>query len=294
MMSEPKIGISEKLTETQAGLQQDDRSAQKLLAELIAKEQCVAIDSASVIPLPIPRFIYTTVNQLQQPDDLNGLIIGHHSLSETQTANTSEKRKMHPDAGKHQTLLSTIMAEQYPWVPLIESEQLSNPVRRENFIVCVSALHELNQLRTQKLTRHALIDFHSRYKLVLLAHNQPGYREIGPFVAQIHQWETLDEFFIVYRNKLMAILKQPATCENHVNVMMHIQGYFNRQQSAEQRSELCQVIHNYRLGDLPLSAPLTLLKKYLSEYPNNYLLTQKYFMLYPNNYFCINHEKAVT
>lgn len=176
------------------------------------------------------------------------------------------------------------MAKQYPWVPLIESEQLNNSALRENFIVCVSALHELNQLRAQKLTRHTLIDFHSRYKLVLLAHNQPGYRKIGPFVAKIHQWKDLDEFFIAYRKKLMAILQQPASCENHVNVMMHIQGYFNRQQSAEQRSELCQVIHDYRLGNLPLSTPLTLLKKYLSEYPNNYLLTQKYFMLYPNNY----------
>jgi len=284
MMSEPKIGISEKLTEFPAGLPQDDRSAQKLLTELIAEEQGVAIDSASVIPLPIPRFIYTTVDTLPQPDDLNGLIIGHHSAGENLAVNIAEKREMLPNTGEYQALLSTIMAEQYPWVPLIESEQLSNSARRENFIVCVSALHELNQLRTQKLTRHTLIDFHSRYKLVLLAHNQPGYREIGPFVAQIHQWESLDEFFIVYRNKLMAILQQPATRENHVNVMMHIQGYFNRQQSAEQRSELCQIIHNYRLGDLPLSAPLTLLKKYLSEYPNNYLLTQKYFMLYPNNY----------
>jgi len=281
MMSEPKIGISEKLTGFQAGLQQDDRSAQELLTELIAEAQCVAVDSASVIPLPNPRFIYTAENKLQQPDDLNGLIIGHHAISEGPEASIAES----PETGKYQALLSTTMAEQYPWVPLIESELLSSsPALRENFIVCVSALRELNQLRTQKLTRHILIDFHSRYKLVLLAHNQPGYREIGPFVAQLHQWEDLDDFFIVYRKKLMAILQQPATCENHVNVMMHIQGYFNRQQSAEQRSELCQVIHDYRLGNRPLSDPLMLLKRYLSEYPNNYLLTQKYFMLYPNNY----------
>lgn len=129
---------------------------------------------------------------------------------------------------------------------LDKSEQLSSAALRENFIICVSALSELNQLRTQQLTRHTLIDFHSRYKLVLLAHNQPGYREIGPFVAKIHQWKDLDEFFVAYRKKLMVILQQPASCENHVNVMMHIQGYFNRQQSAEQRSELCRVIHDYR------------------------------------------------
>lgn len=283
MMSKPKTGISENLTGLQVGLQQGDTSAQRLLTELVAKTQCIAVDSASVIPLPVPRFIYTIANKLQQPGDLNGLIIGQHSMSEG-SEDIAEQSERYPDTGKYQALLSARMEEQYPWVPLIKSEQLSSAALRENFIICVSALSELNQLRTQQLTRHTLIDFHSRYKLVLLAHNQPGYREIGPFVAKIHQWKDLDEFFVAYRKKLMVILQQPASCENHVNVMMHIQGYFNRQQSAEQRSELCRVIHDYRQGNLPLSEPLTLLKRYLSEYPNNYLLTQKYFMLYPNNH----------
>jgi uncharacterized protein YbgA (DUF1722 family) len=32
--------------------------------------------------------------------------------------------------------------------------------------------------------------------------------------------------FAIYREKLMAILKQPASRKNHTNVLMHIQGYF--------------------------------------------------------------------
>lgn len=284
MMGEPKIGTSEKLTGLQVGLQQDDMSFQELLAGLISRANCIPVDSASVIPLPIPRFIYTTASHLQQPDDLNGMIINHHPAEGSLKTEISDNKVKQADIEKHLALLNTTMAKKYSWVPLIESEQLDCSALRENFIVCVSALHELNQLQTQKLTRHMLIDFHSRYKLVLLAHNQPGYRQIGPFVAKIHQWQDLDKFFIAYREKLMAILQQPASRENHVNVMMHIQGYFNRQQTAEQRSELCRVIHDYRVGDLSLSVPLTLLKKYLSEYPNNYLLTQKYFMLYPNNF----------
>lgn len=73
------------------------------------------------------------------------------------------------------------------------------------------ALHELNALRARGLTRHGLLAFHSRYKLQLLAHHQAGYREIGPFVASLHEWEDLEAFFEVYREKLMAILKRPAS-----------------------------------------------------------------------------------
>lgn len=45
----------------------------------------------------------------------------------------------------------------------------------------------------------------------LLAHHQAGYREIGPFVASLSQWDNLEAFFEAYREKLMAILKHPAS-----------------------------------------------------------------------------------
>lgn len=286
MISEPKIGISEKLTGFQVGLPQDDNADQESVTDLFSRANAVAVDAAFVIPLPTPQFIYTTTDLPLNPDEMNGLIVGHDASGRLKIA-CSEKITKQIDTEKWQILLSSAMEEKYPWVPLINNEQLNDPALCENFIICVSALNELNRLQTQKLTRHLLIDFHSRYKLVLLAHNQPGYRKIGPFVAQIHQWQNLDDFFVVYRKKLMEILRQPASRENHVNVMMHIQGYFNRQQTAEQRNELCGVIHDYRLGYTPLSTPLTLLKRYLSEFPNDYLLTQKYLMMYPNNFIQI-------
>ncbi|CHY59873.1 putative pathogenicity island protein [Salmonella enterica subsp. enterica serovar Typhi] len=143
--------------------------------------------------------------------------------------------------------------------------------------------HELNTLRAKGLTRRALLDFHSRYKLQLLAHHQAGYREIGPFVASLHEWEDLDAFFVAYREKLMTILKKPASRKNHTNVLMHIQGYFRNQLNSRQRVELRDVILHYRDGLLPILAPLTLLKHYMAEYPDRYLMTQNYFDPYPDD-----------
>lgn len=174
------------------------------------------------------------------------------------------------------------LMEKYPWLPVEEDGRLHDPVLRENFIARIFALHELNTLRDKGLTRGALLAFHSRYKLQLLAHNQRAYREIGPFVASLHEWKDLDDFFVAYRDKLMAILKQPASRKNHTNVLMHIQGYFREKLNARQRSELREVILNYRAGLLPILAPLTLLKHYLAEHPDNYLLTQNYFDPYPD------------
>ncbi|MNR98300.1 hypothetical protein D3C71_1128230 [compost metagenome] len=99
----------------------------------------------------------------------------------------------------------------------------------------------------------------------------------------MHEWDDLEAFFVAYRDKLMAIMKQPASRKNHTNVLMHIQGYFREQLNARQRLELREVILNYRAGQLPILAPLTLLKHYLAEHPDNYLLTQNYFDPYPQD-----------
>ncbi|KAE9798702.1 DUF1722 domain-containing protein, partial [Escherichia coli] len=175
------------------------------------------------------------------------------------------------------------LMEAYPWLPVEEDGRLHDPVLRENFVERIFALNELNILRANGLTRHGILSFHSRYKLQLLAHNQAGYREIGPFVASMHEWNDLEAFFVLYREKLMAILKKPSSRKNHTNVLMHIQGYFRNQLNTRQRGELRDVILNYSSGLLPILAPLTLLKHYLAEYPDRYLLTQNYFDPYPND-----------
>ncbi len=73
------------------------------------------------------------------------------------------------------------------------------------------ALHELNHLYKEKLSRRELLAFHSRYKLQLLAHSRAGYKDMGPFVAAIHEWADLESYFEVYRDNLMAILRKPAS-----------------------------------------------------------------------------------
>ncbi|MEV9927071.1 DUF1722 domain-containing protein [Escherichia coli] len=162
-------------------------------------------------------------------------------------------------------LFTSTLMEKFSWLPVEEDGRLHDPVLRENFVERVFALHELNHLYKEKLSRRELLAFHSRYKLQLLAHSQAGYKDMGPFVAAIHEWADLESYFEVYRDKLMAILRKPASRKNHTNVLMHIQGYFSNYLSTRQRKELSEVILNYRSGTLPLLAPLTLLKHYLGD-----------------------------
>ncbi|UAY97515.1 YbgA family protein [Dickeya dadantii] len=178
-------------------------------------------------------------------------------------------------------LFTQQVRETLPWLPVEEDGRLHDPALRENFIARVYALHEFNQLWKKGLSRGALMGFHSRYKLLLLAHSQPEYRELGPFVAAMDQWDSLEAFAEQYRLRLMRLLSHPASRRNHTNVLMHVQGYFRRQLTAGQRQELTQLIDRYRQGMQPLLAPLTLLRHYMTEYPDAWLAQQRYFDPYP-------------
>lgn len=178
-------------------------------------------------------------------------------------------------------IYTRLLMETFPWLPVEEDGRLHDPHLRENFVERIYALHELHALRDGGLTRGGLIAFHSRYKLLLLAHSQPLYRELGRFVAAINDWSSLEDFFCEYRLRLMALMSHPATRRNHTNVLMHVQGYFRKQLNGRQRQELASLIDRYRQGTQPLLAPVTLLKHYMAEFPDAYLADQRYFDPWP-------------
>lgn len=167
-----------------------------------------------------------------------------------------------------------------PWLPVEEDGRLNDPVLRENFITRVFCLDDFYQSMGDNPTSGKVVDFHSRYKLSLMAHHPVSYQSLGRLVANVSHYET-EQFVREYRLGLMQALAHRASRKNHTNVLMHLQGYFKRSLNAEQKSELAGLIHDYRRGTLPLLAPLTLIKHYLSMYPDAYLSKQRYLEPHP-------------
>jgi uncharacterized protein YbgA (DUF1722 family)/uncharacterized protein YbbK (DUF523 family) len=172
------------------------------------------------------------------------------------------------------------LMKEMPWLPVEEDGRLNDPVLKENFITRIYTLHDFYQSMGNEPTRAKMIAFHSRYKLSLMAHNPSAYRELGRLVADIKAYP-MDEFYIAYRTMFMQAMACRATRKNNTNVLMHLQGYFKRDLASAQKIELRRVIDDYRIGLLPLLAPITLIKHYLSAHPDSYLQEQKFLEPYP-------------
>ncbi len=194
-----------------------------------------------------------------------------------------EKVKVYSEHHAEKTgvgLYTQKLMEQIPWLPIEEDGRLNDAVIKENFFTRVYCLYDFHQTLGTNPTPGKVVEFHSRYKLTLMAHHPLSYRALGGLVANVAKYST-QEFIETYRLQLMQALKTKASRKNHTNVLMHIQGYFKRSLDKSQKMELAQVIHDYRNGVLPLLAPLTLIKHYLTLYPDAYLMQQRYLDPHP-------------
>ncbi len=204
-----------------------------------------------------------------------------------------ERVKVYPSQGgaaqkKGVGIFARQFINAFPLLPREEEGRLHDPVLRENFIERIFIVHRWNQLMKKGLTPGALVDFHTRHKLLLMAHNPQLYREMGKLVAAIRQYDP-SEFARIYLEKLMLATSYHATPAKHQNVMQHILGYFKQDLTTAEKAETLELISNYRSGLLPLVVPVTMLNHFVRKYNKDYLAGQHYLNPHPMELALRNH-----
>ncbi len=175
----------------------------------------------------------------------------------------------------------------FPRLPVEEEGRLNDPVLRENFIERVFVYDRLRALLADPSPRR-LIDFHTRHKLLVMAHNQQGYRRLGRIVADAGAGD-LEATVEAYADLLMETLTRRATRRGHTNVLQHLMGYLKRRLDAEDKVELLEVIGQYRAGLVPLVVPMTLLRHHFRRHPHPYVEGQWYLEPHPAELMLRNH-----
>lgn len=212
-------------------------------------------------------------------DDLSGYIFKKGSPS-----CGLERVKVYSEQGmptaQGRGLYAESLTRRLPLLPVEEEGRLMDPVLRENFIERVFVYHRWQALLAEGLTAAKLVDFHTRHKFSILSHDEQRYRELGRLVSQAGE-QPLDELAATYAEHLMAALTRRATRRRHANVLMHVMGYLKRHLDAEDKAELLEVIDNYRIGQVPLIVPITLLRHHLRRHPDPYIQQQVYLSPHP-------------
>ena len=185
-------------------------------------------------------------------------------------------------------LFARAFMDHFPLLPVEENGRLCDARLRENFIERVFTLKRWRETLARGRRRGNLVDFHTRHKLLLLAHSPKHYREMGRLVGQAKALRPA-ELFEQYQELLMAAMYLKATPRKHVNVLQHMLGHFKRQLEPDEKQEVLEVLEQYRREVVPLIVPITLLAHYVRKYREPYLGQQVYLHPHPAELRLRNH-----
>ena len=220
-----------------------------------------------------------SASRAQRMEGLSGFIFKKDSPSCGMT-----RVKVYSDKGMPQRdgigIFARAVQEANPLLPVEEEGRLNDPALRENFVSRVYAYARWQSLRQQGLTKKGLLDFHTRHKLLLMAHSPDAYRELGRLLARLDN-ETLQSLADRYIARVMEVLKARASRKRHVNVLQHMLGYLRKHVDVANRADLVNVIDDYRRGLVPLVVPMTLLQHYFRHDPDPWISRQVYMNPHP-------------
>ncbi|MFP3981557.1 MAG: YbgA family protein [Desulfobacterales bacterium] len=218
------------------------------------------------------------VKELEK-DDLCGYIFKKDSPS-----SGLMRVKVYNDKGmpekKGVGLFAREFVNHFPLVPVEEEGRLHDPQLRENFVEQIFTLKRWRDTLSQNPGTKEIVDYHSRNKLLLMAHSPQHARSMGKLVAGAGQTDR-DAFCREYETQLMGALRMKATIKKHINVLQHIMGYFKDQLSPDEKQELLETFDQFRAGHVPLLVPVTLLNHYIRKYDQPYLRQQTYLNPHP-------------
>jgi len=224
------------------------------------------------------KYARNRVSELEK-EDLCGFIFKSKSPS-----SGMERVKVYNEKGmpvqKGVGIFVRVFMEHFPLIPVEEEGRLHDPVLRENFIERIFTLKRWRDSMKGRSSVGKLVDFHSRNKLLLMAHSPQHYREMGKLVAGGKEIP-LKELYSRYEKLMMEALSLKATVKKNSNVLQHMLGYFKKQLVPDEKQEVLETIDSFRDGDVPLVVPLTLLKHFVRKYEEPYLGIQTYINPHP-------------
>jgi len=185
-------------------------------------------------------------------------------------------------------MFARIFMEHFPLLPVEEEGRLHDPVLRENFIERIFVLQRWREFFAAGTNLRDLVAFHTRHKLLILAHSPNHYRELGRLVARAKELP-LPELCDHYQSRLMEALRLKTTPKKNTNVLSHLMGYFKKDLTPDEKQELLEVIDYYHQGYVPLVVPNTLINHYVRKYHQPYLQEQFYLHPHPVELQLRNH-----
>lgn len=170
--------------------------------------------------------------------------------------------------------------ERIPSMPVIEESCLDDEAVRKNFVEKAVAYNRWRKINIGGLTKTKLIRFHDAYNLVLLSHHQGLARKLDKLVLRLKAAPS-KRFRERYFALFMDAMSRRATTSRHAKVLKRLISSINGKMNDKERAKLQGLVEKYRIGRVPLSAPVSSIKRRLRRNGDTRFDNQVYLNPWP-------------
>jgi len=220
-------------------------------------------------------------NFLKDLKEIDGFILKSRSpscgLSGVKIYSSTEKK---PATGRGSGLFGAMAKDEFPFLPLESESRIMDPDIGESFLAGIFALSDLRSSLPKIRKPGHLVNFHTRFKLMAMAFSQKHASALGKIVAN-HEKLPFEAVMQKYVPAFREAFSRRTTRKTHINVLMHVFGYFSPDITGEERKRYLYLVERYRNGDIPFNLLVEISRVYISRTDKKYLKDQKYFNPYP-------------
>ncbi|MDG6225246.1 MAG: DUF1722 domain-containing protein [Candidatus Thermoplasmatota archaeon] len=182
-------------------------------------------------------------------------------------------------AGKGSGFLGAEVVNRFPHSVIDDESRLLNSAIRDHFLVRLFTIARFRAARGERKAS-ALIDFHTRNKILLMAYSQAELAKMGRIVSSQKELG-LKEAFSLYRDHLSKAMAKGPKYTSMINALMHCFGYVSKDLKPEERAFFLDSIEMYRDERASLETIRELMRGYIVRFDEDYLLKQTFFAPYP-------------
>ena len=179
-------------------------------------------------------------------------------------------------------LFAMVFTTLNPHIPVIEEGRLTDPRQAEHFLARVHFFHEWLMMGKSGWTAQKIMQFHNENKLFLLSRAPSSKRMLGRLISDLFKARSNPEIVAFeYMTKAQKALNTLTNKGRIAHAMERIIGQFTDKLTKEEKLELLDLIHEFRIGNLPRSAPLVMIKHYLRSFGMTQKITSRFISATP-------------
>lgn len=182
--------------------------------------------------------------------------------------------------GKGPGFFAREVLEAFPNHPIEEEKRLLDKGIRYDFLTKIFSIADLKKTFENMYEYSELIEFHTRYKFILMYYNQSIMRSLGRLVAYSKN-EDFSSVKETYKKQFLQALNSKKRKLSHINVLEHIFGYFSRKLNNAERRHFVEVLKLFKEDKVDLFVPLYMLKSFAIRFGDEYILNQAYLEPFP-------------